>query len=204
MTQPSDLQSLADTLATFRATRSAYQSTSDQALTQLLISLSEELLAQQGQPPAPAAPPVPTADLAALRAELAALQVTCEAQRSELAQLRALVSQPPQPPPAPSLRLAARRRATIVSPPRVMRPIEYWEQHVPDYGDTTTEADLAAARSRPRVRAEDVVLTDADRERLEPRPTSVLPLFWGILVVVVVLGGVILVYQVAAFLIWLF
>jgi hypothetical protein len=105
MTQPSDMQSLADALATFRATRSSYQSTSDQALTQLLISLSEELLALRGRPQAP---PAPTADIADLLAQLAALQATCEAQRSELAQLRALVV---SSQPASSLRLAARRRA---------------------------------------------------------------------------------------------
>src|SRR5262245_37239367 len=105
MTQPSDIQPLADALATFRATRSAYQSTSDQALTQLLIGLSEELLALRGRPQAHASPRAPTADIANLQAQLDDLQATCEAQRSELAQLRALVPQLkpalPQQPPRP-------------------------------------------------------------------------------------------------------
>jgi hypothetical protein len=84
-----------------------------------------------------------------------------------------------------------------------MRPIEYWEQHVPDYGHETTAADLAAIRSRPRVRPEDVVLTAEERARQVRRPGSVLRLSEAIRVVVVVFSALLLLYLGLAFLIWL-
>jgi hypothetical protein len=201
MTQPPNTQLLADALGTFRATRSAYQSTSDQALTQLLISLSEELLALREQPQASIAS-APPADVAAFQAQLDALQATCEAQRSELAQLRSLIL---QPKPTAPLRLPTPRRAPIVSPPRVMRPIEYWEQRVPDYGDTTTEADLAALRSRVRVRPEEVVLTDEDLRRQGRRTRFQPPLSKPIAIITLALFVVLgLLYLLINFVLWLF
>jgi hypothetical protein len=160
MQQPSNIQPLAEALAAFRTTRPSYQSTSDQALSQLLISLAEHALAPPGQ--LATAPPEQqkSPEIAALQARLDALQAAYEAQRAELARLRA---------PVPSRRVAAPLHSEVVSPPRDVRPIDYWEQHIPDYGDTTTAADMAAYHAKQRVRPEDVVLTTEEQARLERR-----------------------------------
>ena len=187
MTLPPDMQLLAESFARFRATRSAYQSSSDQALTQLLASLAEEVLAlrslsQTGMPQA--------ADVLALQAQLAALQSAYDAQQSELAQLRALVERTKVAVGRDAPKLVTRRdpatllrHEPVVSPPRIMRSMDYWEQHVPDYGDATTAAELAATRSRRRVRPEDVVLTDEEQARLRRRWQSE-PVPWGCILLV--------------------
>ncbi len=72
MTQSPDMQPLAEALATFRATRSAYQSTSDQALAQLLTSLAAEVLALRSLPQTDVGQ---ATDVSALQAQFAALQV---------------------------------------------------------------------------------------------------------------------------------
>jgi hypothetical protein len=166
MQQPSNTQALAEALAAFSASRSAYESTSDQALSQLLVSLAEEVIALRRQ--LATAPTWPEAaqsdlasDLAALQAQLAALQSAYDFQQVELERLRALA--------APSKVKAGSLRSEVVSPPREMRPMVYWEQHVPDYGDATAETDLVAYRSRLRVRPEDVVLSAEDLARLKRR-----------------------------------
>jgi hypothetical protein len=159
-----DTQPLAEALAAFRATRSDYQSTSDQALTQLMVSLAEEVIALRRQPAAAASHPE-APDIPVLQAQLAALQAAYENQQAEVARLRALVASP----------RAASLRSRVVSPPRAMRPMDYWEQHVPDYGDTTAEADLTTYRTKRRVRPEDVVLTAEEHARLEQRRPTQLP-----------------------------
>ncbi len=117
-------------------------------------------------------------------------------QQGELAQLRALVERTKAVQSTLKRHVATQQLCfhmrSIVSPPRVVRPMDYWERHVPDYGDATTATDLAAIRARPRVRPEDVVLTDEERARLERRrPSASVPpwLFWRL---VCDLGGVIL------------
>ena len=160
MQQPSNTQALAEALAAFSASRSAYESTSDQALSQLLVSLAEEVIALRRQlATAPTWPEAAQSDLATLQAQLAVLQSAYDSQQAELERLRALA--------AP--RREVRRNEVITSPPREMRPMDYWEQHVPDYGDATAETDLVAYRSRLRVRPEDIVLTAEDHARLERR-----------------------------------
>ena len=179
MAQPTDVLPLDQALAAFRATRSAYQSTSDQALSELLVSLAEEVVSLRRQLAVVRSQPAESQpDLAALQAQLAALQAAYESQQVELAQLRAS---------ATSSRVGT-LRSEVVSPPREMRPMDYWEQHVPDYGDTTTESGLATYRARPRVRPEDVALTTEDYARLERRrPAQPLPQWVTTLVWIVAL-----------------
>jgi hypothetical protein len=189
MQQPSDLQPLAEAVAAFRATRSAYQSTSDQALTQLLVSLAEEVMALRAQPTAAAASHKEALDIAALQTQLDALQAAYESQQAELMRLRS---------PAASSMVRS-LRSEVASPPREIRPMDYWEQHVPDYGDATAEADLIAYRSRLRVRPEDIVLSAEDRARLErrrqaqPTPQWVTIVVWmiALLLFLMVLNGIV-------------
>jgi hypothetical protein len=147
-------------LAAFRATRSPYQSTSDQALTQLLVSLTEHAIRLPNQPAADSTGHSGSPELAALQARLDALQAAYEMQQAELARLRV---------PAPSRRIAEPLYSEVTSPPREVRSMDYWEQHVPDYGDTTTSADVAAYHAKQRVRPEDIVLTAEEQARLERR-----------------------------------
>jgi hypothetical protein len=191
MQQSSDTNPLAEALAAFRATRSAYQSTSDQALSQLLVSLAEEAIAMRQQSAAiPSADRLAQPDLAALQAELAALRAAIEAQQSELARLRHRAASPS---------VAARLSSEVTSPPREVRPMDYWEQHIPEYDETTPAADLAAYQAKRRVRPEDVVLTAEDQARLErrrlaqPTPQWVTIVVWiiALLLFLMVLNGIV-------------
>ena len=159
MQQPPDTRSLAEALVAFRTTRSSYQSTSDQALTQLLISLAEHAIAWPTQPVAGAIRQQESPELATLQARLDALQAAYEAQQAELARLRKHLS---------SQQAAATLHGQVASPPREVRPIEYWEQRIPDYGDATTVAGLDAYHTKSRVLPEDIVLTAEDKAQLEP------------------------------------
>jgi hypothetical protein len=190
MQQPSDTQSLAEALAAFRATRPSYQSTSDQALSQLLVSLAEHMLVQTAQPAAASPDQRESSEIAALQARLDVLQAAYEAQQAELARLRA---------PVISRRAAAPLYSEAASPPREVRSVDYWEQHVPDYGDTTTAADLAAYHAKQRVRPEDIVLTAEEQARLERRRPPqqseqpwALTLIWiiALLLILYVLNGI--------------
>jgi predicted phage tail protein len=59
---------------------------------------------------------------------------------------------------------------TPIPVPALNKPIEYWAEHIPDFGEEYTEQQIAERTTKPRVRASDIKLSSAEREQLA-KPT---------------------------------
>lgn len=152
---------LGETLMLFQATRSHNLSSADQALTDLLTALGGQVIAlSDAAGAAPASPP--DSSVAALQSQIDVLQLMAKSQEAAIRQLRAQLG--------PSAAGPARwtEQTPPVQPP-MMRPLEYWAEHVPDYGEDgqSSPSQMREHLSRPRVRPEDVVLTPEDLRRIQ-------------------------------------
>jgi hypothetical protein len=87
---------------------------------------------------------------------------------AQTARIDALSLEIPQPTAAP----ARRARPTPPQPPAppVIRSMDYWLTHIPDYDGALTAAEIAAFRTRPRIRPEEIQLTAADLARQQRNP----------------------------------
>lgn len=102
-----------------------------------------------------------------LRARIDALEIALAALRTDHAALAREVRR---------LRggslLRDRRDTPAEAAPRVMRPVDYWVEHLPDFGDGVTREEAERYLARPRVRPEDVKLTEEERAWRPSRPRS--------------------------------
>jgi hypothetical protein len=159
----SDPSHLTQALMLFQATRSYNLSAADQALADLLTALGERVIALSDTAGAvPAGPPDSTA--AALQSQIDVLQLMAKSQEATIMQLRAQLG----PRTAGPSRWTEQTQTPPVQPP-MMRPLEYWAEHVPDYGEDgqISPGQMREHLSRPRVRPEDVVLTPEDLRRIQ-------------------------------------
>ncbi len=184
--QPSNTQQISDALAAFRATHSAYLSSSDQATSDLLIALSEAVIALGGD--AGHAPQANQSAIGELQSQIDMLQRVVRSQESELQRLRDQQG-----------RQRSIAATSSVEPPRVMRPAEYWAENLPDYGDNLTPEQALQHLNGRRVRPEDVVLTPEDIARntrrkpkpdMSPESLRAVSLLIYVLVVLVLLGWI--------------
>lgn len=158
-----DTARLAQTLDFFRATRPLNLSTADQALSDLLGALGEQVVRLSAAAPAPAAAPPPDHS-AALQSQIDLLQLTVRSQESALKWVQGRLGD-----------MAARTPSWAAGAPPVqppmMRPTEYWAEHVPDYGDgdQVSGEQMREHLARPRVRPEEVQLTAEDLRRIRQR-----------------------------------
>ncbi|HEU4328882.1 MAG TPA: hypothetical protein VFS21_37440 [Roseiflexaceae bacterium] len=138
----------------FRASRPLYQSSSDQALSDLLTLLGDQVVALRAHPGGQVAQASQSA-ISELQGQIDMLQLTVRSQESEIQRLRE----------QRGTRRSASAAPSIESPPKVMRPPEYWAENIPDYGDNLTPEQARQHLHNRRVRPEDVVLTPEDIAR---------------------------------------
>lgn len=153
----SDPAHLTQSLMLFQATRQPNLSLADQAQADLLTALGEQMIALSDTPPA--APS--DSGIAALQSQIDMLQLMTKNQDAAIRQLRAQLSSAP----AGSSRWDRAPQSPPVQP-AMMRPLEYWAEHVPDYDDQVSPSQVREHLTRPRVRPEDVVLTPEEQERI--------------------------------------
>ena len=149
----SSLIPLEHALAEYRAAMTLYPSAHEKALLKMIGALAEEVIVLRGNSSGQArfnqsANPPSASDVQALRAEIAELRRHMD---------RNL------PTPARSTRNA--RPVTLVGGLAAMRPAEELIDDVPQIEQELSAEQLKAHLKRPRVRAEDIVLSPNDLER---------------------------------------
>jgi hypothetical protein len=196
---PTQLQQAVDN---YRAALSPYPSSSEKAVSELLMALVAEIAARPTDPgaaPGPAAASAEQADLQSLHAELAALSAKVSAVRRDLL-LMAEISktEPAERNPGGELQalrreVASLRRQLNGSQPnhgsqpnrRVvelpgslapMVPVEELLNDAPQMDESVSAEQMKAYIARPRVRAEDIQLTEDERKQLRrPYRTKLSP-----------------------------
>ncbi len=175
---------LQQALAEYRAALSPYPSSSEKATSAIIVALADELAAlQPGAGTTPTANPQPnlqglhsviaglSQQVAALQRDLNELKAAREEDRSaknpdgeiqalrrEVASLRQQISGGPRQP--------QRRAAPLPGSLAPMRPVEELLDDAPQLDDTISEAQMQAYIDRPRVRPEDIQLTEGERKQL--------------------------------------
>lgn len=179
---------LQQALDNYRAALSPYPSSHEKAVSTIIMALADELAALEpaaGTAPAPSAQPdlqqlyaVITGlsqQVAALQGDLNELKAASQDDRSaknpggelqalrrEVASLRRQLngSQPQRRP-------AERRSAPLPGSLAPMRPVEELLDDAPQLDDTVSEAQMKAYIERPRVRPEDIQLSEDERKQLQ-------------------------------------
>ncbi len=179
---------LQQALDNYRAALSPYPSSHEKAVSTIIMALADELAAHQ---PGTAAAPAPSAQpdlqqlyavitglsqqVAALQGDLNELKASSEeiraarnpggelqALRREVASLRHQLngSQPQRRP-------TERRSPPLPGSLAPMRPVEELLDDAPQIDETISEAQMQAYIDRPRVRPEDIQLTEDERKQLQ-------------------------------------
>ncbi len=179
---------LQQALAEYRAALSPYPSSSEKTTSAIIVALADELAARQ---PGASAAPAPSAqpDLQTLHNVIAGLSQQLAALQRDLNELKA-ASEEDRSPKNPGGEIQAlrrevaslrqqlsggrsqpqRRAAPLPGSLAPMRPVEELFDDAPQIDDTVSEAQMQAYIDRPRVRPEDIQLTEDERKQLR-RPT---------------------------------